>query len=58
MHKVINYIEQNGYIENVADLTKPPFDKPVQFVKLFDARKCAALIGVINAFRDNAVDVS
>ena len=37
---------------------KPPFDKPVQFVKLFDAKKCAALIGVINAFRDNSVDVS
>jgi hypothetical protein len=30
----------------------------VQFVKLFDAKKCAALIDVINAVNGNAVDVS
>ena len=26
--KVIDYIVQNGYVESVAELTKPPFDKP------------------------------
>ena len=36
--KIINHIELNGYMDNVAELTKPPFDKPVSFVKLFDAK--------------------
>ncbi|WAG61785.1 hypothetical protein LL037_16635 [Clostridium estertheticum] len=31
--KVIDYIVQNGYVENVMDLAKPPFDKPYKFVK-------------------------
>lgn len=26
-------------MENVAELTKPPFDKPVSFMKLFDAKQ-------------------
>lgn len=29
VHKIINHIEKIGYMENVAELTKPPFDKPV-----------------------------
>lgn len=33
VNKIILYIEQNGYMENMADLTKPPFDKPVSFIK-------------------------
>ncbi len=37
--KVIDYIVQNGYIDNVAELTKPPFDKPQSFIKLFDGSK-------------------
>ena len=31
VHKIINHIEQNGYMENVTMLTKPPFDKPLSF---------------------------
>ena len=27
--KVINHIEQNGYMESTAELVKPPFDRPV-----------------------------
>ena len=30
--KIINHIELNGYMENVSELTKPPFDKPVSFI--------------------------
>lgn len=57
VHKVINYIEQNGYMENVADLTKPPFDKPVSFLRLFDAKTRTALIGTVNQVRENAVQI-
>ena len=53
--KVINHIEQNGYMENTADLVKPPFDRPVVFTKLFDASTRASLLAAINQVRDNAV---
>ena len=58
VHKVINHIEQNGYMENVVDLQKPSFDKPVSFIKLFDAKKRNALITAIQAVKENAVRIA
>ena len=55
--KIINHIELNGYMENVSELTKPPFDKPVSFIKLFDANTRTALIATINQIRENAVRI-
>ena len=57
VHKIINHIELNGYMENVAELAKPPFDKPISFVKLFDAKTRANLMAAINQVKDNAVVV-
>jgi type I restriction enzyme R subunit len=57
VNKVVDYIEQNGYVENVAELIKPPFDKPLSFIKLFDAEKQKKFVGVINAVKENAVRV-
>lgn len=54
--KVISYIEQNGYME-AEDLRRPPFDKPKGFARLFDAKTGRALMSVIKAVRDNAVNV-
>ena len=54
VHKIINHIEQNGYMESVTELQKPPFDKPIGFVKLFDAKTRAALMATINQIRENA----
>lgn len=34
VNNVINHIDQNGYVENIAALTKPPFDKPQSFAKV------------------------
>ena len=58
VHKVINHIEQNGYMDNVADLQKPPFDKPISFIKLFDAKTRTALMQAIKAVKDNAVSIA
>ena len=58
IHKIINYIEINGYMENVQELTKPPFDKPVSFFKLFDKQKKEALIQAIQQVKDNAVQIA
>ena len=57
VHKIINHVEQNRYIENVAILTKPPFDKPLSFTKLFDKKTQKALMDAINQVRENAVTV-
>lgn len=57
VRKIINHIERNGYMENVSLLTKPPFDKPVSFLKLFDAKTRTALMSAINTVRDNAVRI-
>lgn len=57
VRKIINHIERNGYMENVSLLTKPPFDKPVSFLKLFDVKTRTALMSAINTVRDNAVRI-
>ena len=58
VHKIIHHIELNGYMENVAELTRPPFDKPVSFIKLFDPKTRTAIMKAINQVRDNATEIS
>ena len=58
VHKIISYIEQNGYIDSVSELTKPPFDKPVTFVKLFDTKTRSALIDILNRLKNNALHIA
>ena len=53
--KVIDYIVQNGYIENVSELTKPPFDKPQSFIKLFDGTKQKRIVELVTKVKENAV---
>ena len=57
VHKIINHVEQNGYMEDVTLLTKPPFDKPVSFVKMFDNKTRTELIDTLNHIRENAEKV-
>lgn len=58
INKIIVHIEQNGYMENIMELQKPPFDKPIPFVKLFDTKTRTSLMQVINEIKDNAVNVT
>lgn len=58
LQKVVNYIEQNGYMDSVTELQKPPFDKPVSFVKLFDFNTRKRIIDLINQVKDNAVNIA
>jgi type I restriction enzyme R subunit len=55
--KVVDYIVQNGYIDNVAELTKPPFDKPQSFIKLFDGTKQRKLVEMVTKIKENAVKI-
>lgn len=56
VHKIISHIEQNGYMENASDLLKPPFDRPISFMKLFNKEKQAELIRTIGSIKKNALD--
>ena len=58
VNKIINHIEQNGYMESAADLQKPPFDKPVSFIKLFDAKTRSDILAAINEVKDNAISIA
>lgn len=55
VNKIINHIEQIGYMESVTDLQKPPLDKPVSFIKLFDAKTRSDILAVVNEVKDNAI---
>lgn len=55
--KVVDYIVQNGYIENVAELMKPPFDKPQSFIKLFDGVRQKQFVELISQIKENAVKI-
>ena len=52
--KIILYIEQNGYIEDLSVLTKPPFDKPTKLFG-FDSVQQKNLIFAINSVKNNAI---
>lgn len=58
VNKIINHVEQNGYMESIMDLQKPPFDKPVSFIKLFDVKTRTALMQTIQSITDNAVTIA
>ncbi len=53
VHKVVDYIVENGYMEPRA-LTQPPFDRPRSFVRMFDTRQQMGLVAVINQIKHNA----
>lgn len=55
VRRVIDYVVQNGYIDNAMELTKPPFDRPYSFFKLFDGSKQKQMIDAVNQIKDNAV---
>ena len=55
--KVIDYVVQNGYIENVSELMKPPFDKPRSFIRLFDGSRQKKIVETISKIKENAVKI-
>lgn len=56
-HKIINHIEKNGYMEDIKELQKPPFDKPVSFIKLFDAKRRVEIMKTIQSITENATKI-
>lgn len=54
VQKVITHIEQNGYVEDLSILAKPPFDNPAKLLD-FDQTRQKKLLAVIRSVRDNAL---
>ena len=55
--KIVDYIVQNGYVEDMAELMKPPFDKPVIFMEVFDKAKQQRIMELVSEVKENAVRV-
>lgn len=55
--KIIRHIENNGYIEDIQILMKPPFDKPYSFIKMFDSKTRTAILQTIENIKNNALQV-
>lgn len=55
VHKVVDYVVQNGYIESATELMKPPFDKPQSFIKLFAPPEQVTLVALVNQIKENAL---
>ena len=55
VHKVITYIENNGYMEDLSVLLNPPFEKPISFPNLFDGQKRMELRDAIQKVKENAL---
>lgn len=54
VHKIVDYIVENGYMEPAA-LARPPFDRPRSFVRMFTTKQQGELVAIINSIRNNAV---
>lgn len=57
IHRVIQYIENNGYVEDIKILMNPPFDKPHSFVKMFDVQARMDILQIIENIKNNAIKV-
>lgn len=55
VHKVIEFIESNGYMEPSA-LMKAPFDRPTSFIRLFDDGRQKRLMQLIKQVKENATE--
>jgi len=52
--KVIDYVEHNGYMENLVSLMQAPFDRPMSLHMLFDQERQMRLLKIIKRIKNNA----
>lgn len=54
IEKVVDYLVENGCVNNVRELMNAPFDRPVKFSTLFDTDEQKKIVQIINEVKDNA----
>ena len=55
VHKVVNHMVNNGYMEDLGSLLKAPFDTPQPFLRMFNVKQQKGLVAIINQIKENAV---
>lgn len=55
IEQVVDYVVENGYINNVLDLMKAPFDRPYKFSVIFTREEQIKFVLVINSIKSNAL---
>lgn len=55
IEQVADYVVENGYINNVIDLMKAPFDRPYKFSVIFTREEQIKFVQVINSIKSNAL---
>lgn len=55
IEQVVDYVVENGYINNVSDLLKAPFDRPYKFSAIFTLEEQIKFVYVINSIKSNAL---
>lgn len=55
IEQVVDYVVENGYINNVLDLMKAPFDRPYKFSIIFTRDEQIKLVQIINSIKSNAL---
>lgn len=55
IEQVVDYVVENGYINNVLDLMKAPFDRPYKFSVIFTREEQIKFVQVINSIKSNAL---
>lgn len=55
IEQVVDYVVENGYINNVLDLMKTPFDRPYKFSLIFTYEEQVKFVKIINNIKNNAL---
>lgn len=55
IEQVVDYVAENGYINNILDLMKAPFDRPYKFSVIFTREEQMKLVQVIKSIKNNAL---
>jgi type I restriction enzyme R subunit len=55
IEQVVDYVVENGYINNVLDLMKAPFDRPYKFSVIFTRDEQIKFVQIINSIKNNAL---
>ena len=55
LEQVVDYVVENGYINNVLDLMKTPFDRPYKYSLIFTYEEQVKFVKIINNIKNNAL---
>lgn len=55
INQVVDYVVENGYVKDVLDLMKAPFDRPFKFSMIFTRDEQIKFVHIINRIKQNAV---